>query len=94
MNGDPNPPRLHIEVIYGPKSQSGLVKLRIGSHELQMMPARARALAVELHHHAVTAEHETLLVTFLTEKTGLDATDARSLLAEFRQLRDRSRPEA
>lgn len=95
MNNEPE--QIHeemfsAEAIFGNETRRGIVRIGYGiTFDLQMSPVEARKIAMSILEAADAAESDEFIITFLTQKVGVDIEGAASVLGEFRQLRDEMR---
>lgn len=91
MNADP--PRdncVTTSAIYGLRTRQPLVQHAINDHEpILLDPAAARAVAQGLLEAATAAEQDAFMFEFATEKMGSSDEQAASLMALFREWRNR-----
>lgn len=76
------------EAIFGQQTRRGIVRIGYGiTFDLQMSPFEARKIAMSILEAADAAESDEFIITFLTQKVGVDIEGAVSVLGEFRDLR-------
>lgn len=79
-----------VTTIFGHNTRKGLVNVTVGGYDFhaQMLPADARALALNLSRAADAAETDEFLVGFLEKRIGADPAAIAGILTEFREWRE------
>ncbi len=82
---------LHVESLYGARSDAPLVKLVVGRQEIIMPPEKARTVAQWLLDAAEAAYSDAFIIRWVCQATNVTREQARPLLREFRQFKELAR---
>ncbi len=77
---------------FGHNTQKPFVMIVVGKHDfmVQISPAGARELAINLLQAAEAAEGDAFLISFLRRKVGANDEAVAGILEEFRNWRERT----
>ncbi len=79
---------VHVGSLVSHRTGEPRVQMEFGEAKLQMSPAEARDLALNLLSSAEAASADSFLVTFAKEKIGVGEAQAAGLITEFRRWRE------
>lgn len=81
------PDRVDVQSVVSGSSGAPLVQCRVGSERWQWDPADARKHAAQVFEVAEAAEHDAVLVRWLTVSVGMSLQKAAASLQDLRQFR-------
>ena len=84
----PDETEILVESVFGVNYKHAFVNMRVGETQVQMMPQKAREVAMLLLEVSESSEQDSFLAHFLMERAGVkDKEKVAMLLADFRSQR-------